>query len=91
MSYNIGYVSVPRLFPTRFVATVYGIVNVIAHVFACFAPLVAEIQDPYPFTVFLSAIFVSLFCSYYLTELDFDRLMEDEEDDSPEPEKFVSE
>ena len=81
MSYNIGYVSVPRLFPTRFVATVYGIVNVIAHVFACAAPLVAEIEDPYPFSFFLFAIFISLGCSYYLTELDFDKIEEDEEED----------
>ena len=37
--------------------------------------LVAEIPDPYPFTVFLTAIFISLGCSYYLTEIDFDKLL----------------
>jgi hypothetical protein len=42
MGFNIGYISVPRLFPTRFVATVYGITNLVAHSFACLAPLVAE-------------------------------------------------
>jgi hypothetical protein len=70
MCFNMGYISVPRLFPTKFVAFVFGIVNVVAHVFACFAPLVAEIRDPYPFTVFLGAIVISFMCTFYLEELD---------------------
>ena len=43
MGFNIGFISVPRLFPTRFVATVYGITNLVAHSFACLAPMVAEL------------------------------------------------
>ena len=70
MGFNIGYISVPRLFPTRFVATVYGITNLIAHTFACLAPMVAEIKDPYPFTIFLLCIIASFMCSYSLVELD---------------------
>ena len=29
MCFNMGYISVPRLFPTKFVAFVFGIVNVV--------------------------------------------------------------
>ena len=59
MTGNMCYVSVPRLFPTRFVATVYGKVNFIAHLFCCFAPMVAELSDPYPFVFYLIAIGLS--------------------------------
>jgi len=70
MAYNIGYVSVNKLFPTKFIATVYGIVNMAAHIIACFSPLVAEIPNPYPFIFFLSAVAISLFVSSFLSELD---------------------
>jgi hypothetical protein len=43
MTFNIGYVSVKELFPTQYVATVYGQVNLVAHMFACTSPLIAEI------------------------------------------------
>jgi hypothetical protein len=70
MNYNILEISVPRLFPIRYVATVYGYVLFLAHIFACLSPMIAEIQDPYPFTVFFLAVIISLFCSYFLVEMD---------------------
>jgi len=70
MNYNIGYISVPRLFPTKFVTTVYGMVNVIAHLVACTAPLSAEIEDPYPFILFLIAIGFSVFATIYMEEIE---------------------
>ena len=70
MNYNILEISVPRLFPIRYVSTVYGYVLFLAHIFACFAPMVAEIHDPYPFTLFLAAIIISLISSYFLVEMD---------------------
>eukprot|EP00352_Strombidinopsis_acuminata_P000143 CAMPEP_0176341630 /NCGR_PEP_ID=MMETSP0126-20121128/2532_1 /TAXON_ID=141414 ORGANISM="Strombidinopsis acuminatum, Strain SPMC142" /NCGR_SAMPLE_ID=MMETSP0126 /ASSEMBLY_ACC=CAM_ASM_000229 /LENGTH=88 /DNA_ID=CAMNT_0017686563 /DNA_START=1371 /DNA_END=1637 /DNA_ORIENTATION=+ len=70
MAYNIGYVSVNKLFPTKFIATVYGIVNMAAHVIACASPLVAEIPNPYPFIFFLIAVGISVFVSSFLSEID---------------------
>ena len=61
MTYNIGYVSPKELFPTLFIATVYGQVNVFAHIIACFAPMVAETTYPYPFLAYLAAVGVSVF------------------------------
>ena len=43
MSYNIGYISVARLFPTEYVSTVFGIVNFVSHMITVGAPIVAEI------------------------------------------------
>jgi len=59
MAYNTGYISISRLFPTQYVSTVMGLVNVVGHVFACFAPLVAEIEAPYPFIIFLFLLVVA--------------------------------
>ena len=52
MSFNIGFVSVQRLFPTKFVTSVFGLVNFISHIVTCGSPIVAELSDPVPFMVF---------------------------------------
>jgi len=69
MSFNIGYISVARLFPTEFVSTVFGIVNFVAHIVTVGAPLVAEIRDPYPFMVFTFNAFIAIFISTRLKEI----------------------
>ena len=61
MAFNMGYISVPRLFPTKFQSTVYAVVNLFAHIIACFAPLVAEVPPPVPFIAYLAAIVISIF------------------------------
>jgi len=52
MSFNIGYVSVSRLFPTKYVTSVFGIVNFFAHLITVGSPIVAEMPEPIPFVVF---------------------------------------
>ena len=64
MSFNIGYVSVARLFPTKFVSTVFGIVNFVSHSFTVGAPMVAELPEPYPFCVFSANAFVAIFVAF---------------------------
>jgi MFS family permease len=72
MTYNIGYVSPKELFPTLFIATVYGQVNVFAHIIACLAPMVAETAYPIPFCAYLVAIGISCFAAAMLTEISDD-------------------
>lgn len=43
MSFNTVYVTNNKLFPTKFVATTYGIANLVSHTLAVGAPLVSEI------------------------------------------------
>jgi len=69
MSFNIGYLSVARLFPTEFVARVFGVVNLIAHLITVGAPMVAEIADPTPFRVFSANALVAIIVCRYLVEL----------------------
>ena len=72
MAYNMGYVSVPKLFPTKFQSTVYAVVNLFAHLVACSAPLVAEIANPVPMMVLVGAVVVSAASLKTLTELEQD-------------------
>lgn len=69
MSFNIGYISVARLFPTEFVSTVFGIVNFVSHIITIGAPIVAELSQPVPMTVFMINAFVAIFASMGLVEI----------------------
>ena len=70
MAFNMGYISVPRLFPIKFQSTVYAVVNLFAHLIACFAPIVAEIPTPVPFIAYLAAIGISVLAVSALQELE---------------------
>lgn len=70
MSFNIGYISVARLFPTEYVSTVFGIVNFVSHMITVGAPLVAELHEPIPFTVFSFNSFLAIFICTVLKEID---------------------
>ena len=70
MTFNAGYVSVPRLFPTKFQSTVYATVNFFAHVVACLSPMVAEIPKPVPFITLLFAVGISAVATRALQEID---------------------
>jgi hypothetical protein len=69
MSFNIGYISVARLFPTQFVATVFGIVNFVSHIITVGAPIVAELDKPIPMLVFCTNSFFAIFSCLRLKEL----------------------
>jgi hypothetical protein len=69
MTFNIGYVSVKELFPTQYVATVYGQVNLVAHIFACTSPLIAEVKNPWPFVAYLIAVGVAMAATTQLEEI----------------------
>jgi len=70
MSFNTVYVSNNRLFPTFFLTTSFGIVNFISHILAVGAPMIAEIEDPYPFWVFSAFCLIALVSSLFLKEVD---------------------
>ncbi len=79
MIFNTTVISVNRLFPTLYVATAYGVVNFCAHLFACLAPFVAEIKNPYPFICFVILIGVAIFTSFFLTEVGDNKITKEEE------------
>lgn len=71
MSFNIGYVSVSKLFPTEYVTTVFGIVNMFSHLITCFAPLMAEVPEPIPMVVFCANAASAFVFSAKLLEYEF--------------------
>ena len=70
MAFNMGYISVPKLFPTKFQSTVYAVVNFFSHLIACAAPLFAEIPAPVPYVAFIAAIVISVLSLRFLTEME---------------------
>jgi hypothetical protein len=69
MTYNVSVISVNRLFPTKFISTAYGVVNMFAHIFACLSALIAEVPNPYPFLIFESLIVVAMFATFKIKEV----------------------
>jgi hypothetical protein len=70
MSFNMGYVSVAKLFPTQYTTTVFGIVNLLSHIITVLAPMVAEVRAPIPMIVFVANAFLAIFFAFVLTPFD---------------------
>ena len=66
MALNTVYVSNNRFFPTKYLASTYGLVNFVSHLIAVLSPLLAEVPDPYPFSVYLLIAVIGLVSSYFL-------------------------
>lgn len=69
MAFNTVYVSNNRFFPTRYLASTYGIVNFVSHLIAVAAPMLAEVPDPYPFTMFLLNSGIGILCSFFVQDI----------------------
>lgn len=69
MAFNTVYVSNNRFFPTRFLSSTYGLANFVSHLIAVGAPMLAEVSDPYPYTVFLFNSCVGAVGSYFLQDI----------------------
>lgn len=69
MAFNTIYVSNNRFFPTRYLASTYGIVNFVSHLIAVAAPMLAEVPNPYPFTMFLLNSVVGILCSFFVQDI----------------------
>ena len=52
ITFNMNYVAVQKLFPSVILSTVFGITNVFARFITVFAPLIAEMPEPYPMQLF---------------------------------------
>ena len=69
MTFNVSVISVNKLFPTKFISTAYGVVNMFAHCFACLSAGMAEIPDPYPFIIFETLIVIAAFFTFKIKEV----------------------
>ena len=51
-AFNMAYVATPMMFPTALCSTAFGICNVFARFATILSPLIAELPDPVPMSVF---------------------------------------
>jgi len=79
MQYNVSVISINRTFPTKYISTAYGVVNMFAHIFACFSSLIAEVPNPYPFIIFEALIVVAALATFKIKEVK--NLTVEEEDE----------
>ena len=67
-AFSICYISTAQLFPTLFMATVFGMCNIVARTFTIMAPIVAEMDLPYPLLIYSSSTFMIGIVSLLLQE-----------------------
>lgn len=70
MSNNLDYMSVSRLFPNEYVATVFGIANFFGYTLTIFAPICAELPEPIPMMTFVINATSSIILAHKLVEYD---------------------
>jgi hypothetical protein len=68
MSTNTSYISNARLFPTKFLLSTFGICNLVSHIISVAGPIVAEIDEPYPFILFVVSVALAIIASLFLKE-----------------------
>ena len=68
-AFNLSYLATPQMFPTALCATAFGICNVFARVATILSPLVAELPDPVPMSVFSIMCIVSAFLPLFLRDI----------------------
>mmetsp|Transcript_17025 Transcript_17025/g.12193 ORF Transcript_17025/g.12193 Transcript_17025/m.12193 type:complete len:207 (+) Transcript_17025:105-725(+) len=79
MAFSVTYCANVRLFPTKFLATCFGLENLVAHVLAIIGPVIAELNEPIPFIAYLSSIAVGLTATFFLRELEAEEKLKEKE------------
>ena len=51
-AFNVAYLATPKMFPTDLTSTAFGICNVFARFATILSPLIAELPDPAPMSIF---------------------------------------
>ena len=67
-AYNVCYISSVVLFPTNFSLTAFGICNIASRMVTLLAPLVAEVQQPFPSVTIAVLTFIFTFLSTKIRE-----------------------
>ena len=65
---NVCYIGTPRVFPTMFGVTAFGIVSLCSRSFDLFAPMVNELSQPLPMVIYCVTTTIALFASCFIIE-----------------------
>ena len=69
MANTSAYLANSRLFPPVFRSTAFGLCNLVSHLVAIMAPMLAEVHDPIPFIVFVILTVVAMIATGFLVEM----------------------
>lgn len=67
--FNLCYLATPQMFPIALCTTAFGICNIFARLFTILSPLIAEIPDPVPMTIFSIMCIGAAFLPLLLREI----------------------
>ena len=65
-SFNLSYLATPQMFPTALCTTAFGICNVFARFSTVLSPIIAEIPDPVPMSIFTVICIATAFLPLFL-------------------------
>ena len=69
-AFNMVYYATPQMFPTEICSTAFGICNVFARFLTILSPLIAELPDPVPMTIFTVVCIVSALLPAFLRKVN---------------------
>ena len=69
-AFNISYLATPQMFPTALCSTAFGICNVFARFSTVLSPLIAELPDPAPMSIFSVMCIASAFLPLFLRKVN---------------------
>ena len=67
-NFNVVYIAQAKMFPTLFSVTAMGIANFCARVSIALAPMIAEIHQPIPMSIFVTLTIITAITSLFIDE-----------------------
>ena len=68
-AFNLTYLATPQMFPTALCTTAFGICNIFARFSTVLSPLIAELPDPAPMSIFSIVCIASAFLPLFLRSI----------------------
>ena len=68
-AFNLSYLATPQMFPTALCTTAFGICNIFARFSTILSPLIAELPDPVPMSIFTVFCIASALLPLFLRQV----------------------
>jgi len=69
LDFNLCYLATPTMFPIALTTTAFGICNIFARIATIMSPLIAELPDPAPMSIFSISCIAAAFLPLFLREV----------------------
>ena len=68
-AFNLSYLATPQMFPVALCTTAFGICNIFARISTIMSPLIAELPDPVPMSIFSVICIATAFLPLFLRQV----------------------